>query len=186
MGEQVNDTGIYVYNPRCHQVGSQLIEILRAHFDCNVNVLEDYPPNLLPPRDNTLRLFFFIMDDASSVQELEKAATISGIWKLCVFCEGGCEAALRDVCFDSFDDFLYAPLREEEILLRLRKFMGAVGEDEKEGAKRNLLQKLGLAQIFGRDPAFLEMIAKIPHLARDGCREGSLCPGDSLSRRTLE
>ena len=60
-------------------------------------------------------------------------------------------------------DFLILPLRESEVLIRLRRLMHQVRQ---ERAQQAMIQKLGLQQLIGESPAFIAEISKIPVVAK--------------------
>jgi len=60
-------------------------------------------------------------------------------------------------------DFLILPLRESEVLIRLRRLMHPVRQ---ERAQHAMIAKLGLQQLIGESPAFIAEISKIPVVAK--------------------
>jgi two-component system, NtrC family, response regulator GlrR len=60
-------------------------------------------------------------------------------------------------------DFLILPLRESEVLIRLRRLMHQVRQ---ERAQQTMIEKLGLQQLIGESPAFIAEISKIPVVAK--------------------
>ena len=65
---------------------------------------------------------------------------------------------------DAADDFMLWPIREQELRARVKRLIGDYPL-EKESAQRVLTGELGLAQVIGSTPAFVEVLA---HLARIG------------------
>lgn len=61
-------------------------------------------------------------------------------------------------------DFIITPLRAAEVLLRLRRLVNKVAQERR--TQQALTQKLGLQQIIGQSPIFLEETAKIPTVAK--------------------
>src|ERR1044072_1298646 len=61
-------------------------------------------------------------------------------------------------------DFLISPLRQSEVLLRLRRLLNQVRQEQR--AQKVLLEKLGLQQLIGESPAFTGEIKKIPVVAK--------------------
>jgi two-component system response regulator GlrR len=78
-----------------------------------------------------------------------------------------CDQECFDLASRAFDDFVSESAVAHEIRHRLGRL---VAEPEGEaGCVRNaLIQELGLAQMVGRDPRFLDQVGKIPRLARSG------------------
>jgi DNA-binding NtrC family response regulator len=66
------------------------------------------------------------------------------------------------------DDFILSPIRSEELRLRLNRLLGAPREknDEKESARAHLTELMGMGQLVGNHPSFLNVIKAIPLLAK--------------------
>ena len=64
------------------------------------------------------------------------------------------------------DDFVFSPIRAEELHCRVNRMLGPapVGSDELL-ARQKLKQELGLAHFVGEDPSFLRTINNIPGIA---------------------
>lgn len=60
-------------------------------------------------------------------------------------------------------DFLILPLRESEVLIRLRRLMHQVRQQR---TQQSFIEKLGLQQLIGESPAFIAEISKIPVVAK--------------------
>ncbi|MEE9169003.1 MAG: sigma-54 dependent transcriptional regulator [bacterium] len=82
-----------------------------------------------------------------------------------VLCTKGCGARNVDLSIDHADDFIVTPLRESEVLSRVGRLVSGVEGQEKETARKNILQKAGISQLIGRDPLFLKKISIIPQIA---------------------
>ena len=65
---------------------------------------------------------------------------------------------------DAADDFMLWPIREQELRERVKRLIGD-SRHEKVAAHRVLTAELGLAQVIGSTPAFVEVLA---HIARMG------------------
>ena len=61
-------------------------------------------------------------------------------------------------------DFLIPPLRESEVLIRLRRLLDQVRQEQR--AQQAFTEKLGLQQLIGESPAFIAEISKIPVVAK--------------------
>jgi DNA-binding NtrC family response regulator len=72
------------------------------------------------------------------------------------------EELLRTVS-DASDDFMLWPPQEQELRQRVKRLIGASGQD-KESAHRVLTQELGLAQVIGSAPAFVEVLANLTRI----------------------
>ncbi len=65
------------------------------------------------------------------------------------------------------DDFVLMPVRFEEWRLRVMRLTG-LDESEPASVGEKLAGEIGLSQFVGRAPAFLEVVEKIPLVARSG------------------
>jgi len=63
------------------------------------------------------------------------------------------------------EDFLLSPIRLPELQQRLRRVLGVVDGDVAE-AREHLLQDVGMTQLVGHDPVFLDAIRQVPRFAR--------------------
>jgi two-component system, NtrC family, response regulator GlrR len=63
------------------------------------------------------------------------------------------------------DDFLLSPVRGNELALRIDRILGAES-NAPERARQALGVELGLAQLVGRHPAFLQVVSQIPVFAK--------------------
>ena len=61
-------------------------------------------------------------------------------------------------------DFLIPPLRESDVLIRLRRLLNQARQEER--ARQAFTEKLGLQQLIGESPAFTSETSKIPVLAK--------------------
>ncbi|HUI43966.1 MAG TPA: sigma-54 dependent transcriptional regulator [Terriglobia bacterium] len=65
---------------------------------------------------------------------------------------------------ETADDFIFRPLRPSEFQRRVAKLL-ATNRPDVDAAQNRLSQELGLAQLVGQHPAFVEVITQIPRLA---------------------
>ncbi len=77
----------------------------------------------------------------------------------------GTDEALLALLAEATSDFAVAPVRREEIRHRIFRILGDP-PDEAESVQRTLLKEVGLRQLVGRAPAFVDVVARIPALAR--------------------
>ena len=61
------------------------------------------------------------------------------------------------------DDFMFWPIREQELHQRVKRLLG-VARPDLEAAKRALTTELGLAQVLGEAPAFVEVLANLSRM----------------------
>ena len=62
------------------------------------------------------------------------------------------------------DDFIIAPLRDSEVLLRVRRLLNQTTQEQR--TRQALKEKLGLQQLLGQSTLFVSEIEKIPSVAR--------------------
>jgi DNA-binding NtrC family response regulator len=74
------------------------------------------------------------------------------------------EAELDELLGQGVADFLLAPLRDSDELARVRRLLNRIAQEQQ--AREALTEKLGLQQLIGESPAFVEETKKIPVLAR--------------------
>lgn len=91
---------------------------------------------------------------------LKPAASVA---RIVVVVESGQED-LIELVRPNVDDFIIAPLRDSEILLRLRRLLNQ--SCQKQNTRQSLTEKLGLQQLIGQNPHFISEISKIPLVAR--------------------
>jgi len=77
------------------------------------------------------------------------------------------EPSVLSAAVEVVDDFILSPLRPEEWRQRLSRILPS---DEATGntVQDRLVEKMGLAELVGRDPTFLATIGKVPAVARSG------------------
>jgi DNA-binding NtrC family response regulator len=61
-------------------------------------------------------------------------------------------------------DFIIPPLRDSEVLVRIRRLLNQVAQERR--THQTLTQKLGLQQLIGQSPIFLAETEKIPRIAQ--------------------
>lgn len=74
------------------------------------------------------------------------------------------QEGLTELVRSGVADFIVPPLRDSEVLVRIRRLLNQV--DQEEITEHNLTQKLGLQQLIGQSPAFLAETSKIPLIAK--------------------
>lgn len=74
------------------------------------------------------------------------------------------EKLLR-IASEAAADFLFWPLRKDEFVRRVERILGREVNDP-ESIRRRLTQEIGLAQLVGKDAAFVRAIEQIPLIAR--------------------
>jgi two-component system response regulator GlrR len=83
---------------------------------------------------------------------------------LAIVPEGTSEERLSLVA-EAATDFVTWPMRREEIRQRIFRILGDP-PTEAEAVHRKLVEEIGLKQLVGRAPAFLNVVARLPALAR--------------------
>jgi DNA-binding NtrC family response regulator len=67
------------------------------------------------------------------------------------------DSALLRAAVDTVDDFLFSPVRPEELRRRIARFLGPRSQNLAE-IQTALAAEIGLNQLVGRDPAFLKVV----------------------------
>ncbi|MFQ6112505.1 MAG: sigma-54 interaction domain-containing protein [bacterium] len=147
-----------------HQTSAQLCSCIGASFNCDIQVVEDRQDILSLVNHWHPELLFSVTDKISTRPAVEIMEHFC-LPEILVLCTEGLQKQGVDFFSDHFDDFIIPPFREAEVVYRIRRCLGELIRDEKESAKKNILSKLGIAQVIGKDPAFLEVISKIPLIA---------------------
>jgi two-component system, NtrC family, response regulator GlrR len=63
---------------------------------------------------------------------------------------------------NDFDDILFSPITDQEVLFRISRLIRKI---EHSAIRKNLIEKLGIRGIIGKDDAFLDAVHKIPKVA---------------------
>lgn len=74
------------------------------------------------------------------------------------------DASSEDLIRPGIADFIVPPIRESEVLVRIRRLLNQLRQERK--TDQALSEKLGLKQLLGRDAFFLAEINKIPVVAK--------------------
>lgn len=167
---------ILILNSCCHKTAPRLCSIIESNINCDVQILEGHPgvPSLVNQWHPDLILS---IEDEPATHRTSSITELSDIQRILVLCHQGSEKQVLDLPMDQMDDFIITPFRECEVICRIKRLIGQSNRDEKELAKKNILQKLGLAQLIGQDPAFLEVISKIPLIS--DCDASVLLTGET-------
>ncbi len=91
---------------------------------------------------------------------LEPAASVA---RIVVVVESDQED-LIELVRPNVDDFIIGPLRDSEVLLRVRRLLSQSCQEQT--TRRSLTEKLGLQQLIGQHPLFVSETTKIPVVAR--------------------
>ncbi len=92
-------------------------------------------------------------------QVLEPAASVASI----VVVVESDQEDLIELVRPNVDDFILAPLRDSEVLLRVRRLINQSCEEQ--AAQQSLKEKLGLQQLIGQSTLFVSETGKIPIVA---------------------
>lgn len=75
-----------------------------------------------------------------------------------------CEDTVLRPAAQVVDDFIFSPIKDEELQCRLERILGPNADEELQ-VRQRLKQELGLAQLVGEDPEFLRAVRQIPAIA---------------------
>lgn len=73
-----------------------------------------------------------------------------------------CEKEFLAIALGTSTDFLFSPVKPEELLQRLHRILP--DKEDLDDTRRRLTQEFGLTQIIGNDPEFLRAIERIPRI----------------------
>lgn len=74
------------------------------------------------------------------------------------------DPALVGAVAHAADDFLYSPIRGDELRLRLGRLLGAPHREVDE-VRESLLREMAMMQLVGADPAFVRALEQVPRFA---------------------
>ena len=74
-------------------------------------------------------------------------------------------AELLDAVSGSVDDFVLWPVRDSEWRHRIARLLGPPGSDQ-DAIRRRMMEEVGLSQLIGLAPTFVQTVARIPLAAR--------------------
>ncbi|MEN3329681.1 MAG: two-component system, NtrC family, response regulator GlrR [Acidobacteriota bacterium] len=83
---------------------------------------------------------------------------------LVIAMDAGQEEELADLMRPGVVDFLVAPLRDAEVVVRIRRALNRAAQERK--TEQALTGRFGLQQLIGKSPAFLAATGKIPAVAK--------------------
>lgn len=66
---------------------------------------------------------------------------------------------------ETTDEFIFSPIRTDELRQRLGRVLGAPRHDI-ESVRQRLLEEMSMTQLVGKDPTFLRAIEQVPRIAR--------------------
>lgn len=136
-------------------------------FRCEARTWELFGPESLA----NSRADLIVAEDGAEAKELLRLTdwTQKPSWRmpvLAILSEGIPDDVLRAVG-ETVDDFMFSPIRASELRQRLIRLLGSSPRPDDPGALGSLLlQESGLEHFVGRHPAFVEMVKRIPLLAR--------------------
>lgn len=139
----------------CHTVG---------HSDANGSLDTNHTQlcELVLRRNPSLLLLALSPSQLKSLDEVLQALGSSPA-PIVVVVETG-EDELVELMRPGVADFIITPLRDAEVLLRLRRLLNKIAQERR--TQQALTQKLGLQQIIGESPIFLAETEKIPTVAK--------------------
>jgi two-component system, NtrC family, response regulator GlrR len=136
-----------------------------AYHTCqNVDGSDPELPKIISRQKPLLILLALPCVDLNSFEALlrvlERAASSA---RIMVAFETGHEE-LSDLVRPGIADFLIPPLRESDVLIRLRRLLNQARQEQR--AQQAFIEKLGLQQLIGESSAFTAETSKIPVLAK--------------------
>jgi two-component system response regulator GlrR len=114
--------------------------------------------------DPQLVIAFAAEDDSLAVAALRSLQCWHVTAPLLAVLPAGAGLEALDAAAQSADDFICAPLRQDEFERRVRRLLGR-GSQDCAAVAAQLERELGISQLVGRDPVFLQAVRQIPLLA---------------------
>jgi DNA-binding NtrC family response regulator len=138
---------------------------LLAGFDVKRLEWRSIDPARSPDVTADLIVATALEDDAAALQWLRGLrSNPSPVPVFAIIPEAASEERLSLVA-EAATDFATWPVRREEIRQRIFRILGNP-PTEAEAVQRKLVEEIGLKQLIGRAPAFLNVVARLPALAR--------------------
>lgn len=137
---------------------------LACHTCQNINVADDELPKIiLAQRPRLILLALSDLQLKSLDTHLRLLGPAISSVPIVVVAEAGQEE-LNELVRSGVADFIIPPLRDTEVLVRLRRLLNQACQEHK--TRQTLAEKLGLQQLIGQSPSFVAEMNKIPVLAR--------------------
>lgn len=153
-----------ILNSCTHGIKEELYSILGHSFDCEIQEVLSYPINSSIFDHWRPNLIVCVIDDVNPIREVSpnRALTIPTLGVICSESTGDVQVESYS---EQFGDLIMTPLRAEEVSYRISRLLGKLTQGEKTLAKKTIFNKLGMAQVIGQDPEFLDLLSKIPMIA---------------------
>ena len=157
------------------QLGKTLRRIIESgpnrDFNLMVHTCQDFSADddelsqLVVKQKPLVILFALPRNPAGSLDSILEALGPAALCtSVVVAMEAGQEEELSDLIRPGIVDFLIAPLRDVEVLVRIRRVLKQASQEQK--TRQSLTSKLGLQQLIGKSPAFTAETSKIPVVAK--------------------
>ncbi len=146
------------------EVANQLASIIKYDFSPEIRVIGRNRNTLNVSSADPYDLLFIIFQ-RNSIERDFGELDIKARKKIAVICTSNVSHDEIEFLTARFDDYMFTPLNPGEVMFRTRRSHRPTGNGDADATRKNLLQKLGMSQIIGRDPAFLEVISKIQIVA---------------------
>ncbi len=145
-------------------------------YRCRCNSWTSFSAAALNRLDSQLLLAVAVPETSEAISFFRSQSKEPGrIPTLAVLPSESSEELFRTAA-EAADDFMLWPIREQELRERVKRLIGAPARDM-ESSHRVLTEELGLAQVIGSTPAFVEVLA---HLSRMGpCDAPVLISGET-------
>jgi len=153
----IEDSSAGLQASLCHSLTPQ------RGFDCHREIWESFNPDKLSPFAAELVVAVMPPQPETSLGFLDWLRAHPLGSPILAVLPPQCDRGLLGSAARTVDDFLFAPVKEEELLCRIARVVGEVSEDAT--IRRSLKQQLGLSQLVGDAPAFARVIEKIPAIA---------------------
>jgi two-component system response regulator GlrR len=132
-------------------------------YRCRCNSWTSFSAAQLQGRESQLLLAVAIPETSEALSFFRAQAKERGrIPTLAVLPSESSEELFRSAAAGA-DDFMWWPIREQELRERVKRLIGEPAR-EMESAHRALTEELGLAQVIGATPAFVEVLGQLARM----------------------
>ena len=153
-----------VLNDCSDHTAKHLCSILDSNINCEIQFIVSSQSHMDTFNEKQFDLFFYVID-RNCYNELSHENNLAAVPGIVVLCGSEDQTLAENRSIPFADDFITTPLREIEVVYRIKWLINKVNSEKKSLARKNILQKAGHSQLIGQDPIFIESISNIPQVS---------------------
>ncbi len=142
----------------------RLKTIIESNINCEVTEVQDIQRISQSVKSLKPGLVFHLVEN-SDIYKIAELPGLDAVPVISVIAADQTDIQDFDELPPQIADVIFSPFEEVEVVWKTKRLLSRVSRKEKLTAHKNILQQLGLKNIIGRAPAFLEVVRKIPLLA---------------------